>query len=254
MTRIEQQLPFPLRGVDSDNSSEFINDHLLAWCQAQPAGRQVQFTRLRPYKKDDNAHGEQKNWTHVRKLVGWERSDTEAALAALNALYADLRLFQNLFQPSMKLVRKARVGSRLIRRYDAPQTPFERVKACPAAHPQTRAALERIMAITDPFVLSRRIDQRLERLWALVTRAPRTPREMAPRSPQPRKQTPWRGWTFSPRVPQQKAVMATPPARCGGYSRSDHGAIASYKPNTKAGFSARSRKTPKIGRGDGGAR
>jgi hypothetical protein len=254
MTRIEQQLPFPLRGVDSDNGSEFINDHLLAWCQARPAGRQVQFTRSRPYKKDDNAHVEQKNWTHVRKLVGWERYDTEAALVALTALYADLRLFQNLFQPSMKLVHKVRVGSRLIRRYDAPQTPFERVKACPAAHPQTVAALEHSMATTDPFVLSRRIDQHLERLWALATRATRTPREMAPRSPQPRKQTPWRGWIFSPRVQQQKAVMATTPARGGGYARSDHGTIASYKPNTEAGLSARSRKTPKIGRDDGGAR
>ena len=117
MTTIESQLPFPLRGVDSDNGSEFIHDHLLAWCQQRPVGRQVQFTRSRPYKKDDNAHVEQKNWTHVRKLVGWERYDTEAARTALNALYADLRLFQNLFQPAMKLVRKVRVGSRLIRRY-----------------------------------------------------------------------------------------------------------------------------------------
>jgi hypothetical protein len=164
MTTIEQQLPFPLRGIDSDNGSEFINDHLLAFCQQRPAGQAVQFTRSRPYKKDDNAHVEQKNWTHVRKLVGWERYDTPAALAALNALYADLRLFQNLFQPSMKLVRKVRVGSRLIRRYDRPQTPFERVKACAEADPQTVAALERILATTDPFALSQRIDRHLARL------------------------------------------------------------------------------------------
>jgi hypothetical protein len=76
MTMIESQLPFSLRGVDSDNGSEFINDHLLAWCQKRPAGRQVQFTRSRPCKKDDNAHVEQKTWPHVRKLVGWERYDT----------------------------------------------------------------------------------------------------------------------------------------------------------------------------------
>jgi hypothetical protein len=164
MTTIEQQLPFPLRGIDSDNGSEFINDHLLAFCQQRPAGPAVQFTRSRPYKKDDNAHGEQKNWTHVRKLVGWERYDTPAALAALNAWYADLRLFQNLFQPSMKLVRKVRVGSRLIRRYDRPQTPFERVKACAEADPQKVAALERILATTDPFALSQRIDRHLARL------------------------------------------------------------------------------------------
>jgi len=203
LTTIEAQLPFALRGVDSDNGSEFINDHLLAWCQKRPVGRQVQFTRSRPYKKDDNAHVEQKNWTHVRKLVGWERYDSREALAALNALYADLRLFQNLFQPSMKLVRTERVGSRRIRRYDRPQTPFERVRACPEADPQKVAALEQVLTTTDPFVLSRQIDRHLEHLWALATRVSRTPRETAPRPPQPRASTPWRGWTFSPRVQQQ---------------------------------------------------
>lgn len=207
MTTIESQLPFPLRGVDSDNGSEFINDHLLAWCQQRPVGRQVPFTRSRPYKKDDNAHVEQKNWTHVRKLVGWERYDTEAARTALNALYADLRLFQNLFQPSMKLVRKVRVGSRLIRRDEAPQTPFERVRACADADPQKVAALEQVLKTTDPFALSQRIDRHLERLWALATRATRTPREAAPWPPQLRASTPWRGWTFSPRVQRQTPAL-----------------------------------------------
>lgn len=98
LTTIEQLLPFALRGLDSDNGSEFINHHLVAFCQ-RPEGRAIQFTRSRPYKKDDNAHVEQKNWTHVRKLVGWDRYDTLDAQQALNALYADLRLFQNLFQP-----------------------------------------------------------------------------------------------------------------------------------------------------------
>jgi len=216
MTAIEQQLPFPLRGVDSDNGSEFINDHLLAWCQARPAGRTVQFTRSRPYKKDDNAHVEQKNWTHVRKLVGWERYDSPAALHALNALYADLRLFQNLFQPSMKLVRKVRVGSRLIRRYATPQTPCERVRACPAVDPQKVAALERILTTTDPFALSQRIDRHLERLWALATRATRTPRETAPQAPQPRARTPWRGWTFSPRAVTSRAGASSKSAHTIG--------------------------------------
>lgn len=122
----------------------------------------MQFTRSRPYKKDDNAHVEQKNWTHVRKLVGWERYDSAEALEALNALYADLRIFQNLFQPSMKLVRKVRVGSRLIRRYAARQTPFERVRACPEVDPAKVAVLQRVLETTDPFALSRRIDQHLE--------------------------------------------------------------------------------------------
>lgn len=200
LTTLEAQMPFALRGVDSDNGSEFINDHLLAWCQTRPAGQAVQFTRSRPYKKDDNAHIEQKNWTHVRKLVGWERYETPAALTALNALYVDLRLLQNLFQPSMKLVRKVRVGSRLLRRYDTPQTPFERVQACPEADREQVAALTRLLETTDPFALSQRIDRHLEHLWTLATRPTRTPREAAPRPPQPRATTPWRGWTFSPRL------------------------------------------------------
>jgi len=209
LTLIEERLPFALRGLDSDKGSEFINAHLVAFCQ-RPGGHAIQFTRSRPYKKDDNAHIEQKNWTHVRKLVGWERYDTPAVRAALTLLYADLRLFQNLFQPSMKLQGKERRGSRLIRRYDTPQTPFARVRACPDADAQKVAALAHLLATTDPFVLSQRIDQQLEQLWALATRASRTPREAAPRSPQPRASTPWRGWTFSPRAPQPAVASSRP--------------------------------------------
>ena len=102
---MRQVLPFRLRGIDSDNGSEFINHHLYRYCQR----KQIQFTRGRPYKKDDNAHIEQKNWTHVRKLVDYVRYDSPAAL---EALYADLRLFQNLWLPSVTLVKKTRVGSR----------------------------------------------------------------------------------------------------------------------------------------------
>ena len=99
LDRLATALPFPLRGIDSDNGSEFINAHLVRYCQA----RNIQFTRGRPDKKDDNAHIEQKNWTHVRKLVDYVRYDSAAAL---NVLYADLRLWQNLWLPSVKLVRR----------------------------------------------------------------------------------------------------------------------------------------------------
>lgn len=196
LTTIEEHLPFALRGLDSDNGSEFINSHLVAFCQ-RPEGRAIQFTRSRPYKKDDNAHVEQKNWTHVRKLVGWERYDTVEAQRALNALYADLRIFQNLFQPSMKLQRKERRGSRLLRRYDVPLTPFARVRACPGADPAKVAALERMLARTDPFALAQRIDQHLDRVATSRRRAPQLT---------PRARTPWRGWTFSPRALQARAV------------------------------------------------
>jgi hypothetical protein len=159
-------LPFRLRGIDSDNGSEFLNAHLVKYCR----GLQVQFTRGRPYKKDDNAHIEQKNWTHVRKLVGYERYETEVAVAALNAVYTELRLFQNLFLPTVKLVRKERVGARTRRRYDAPQTPLDRVRACPEADRAKVAALVALRARLDPFVLAARIDRLLERVYTLAHR------------------------------------------------------------------------------------
>ncbi len=164
---IEGTLPFRLLGIDSDNGSEFINWHLRRWC----AKRDIQHTRGRPYKKDDNAHIEQKNWTHVRKLVAWERYDTPQAVEALNDLYRnELRLWMNLFQPSVKLVKKSRVGSRLRRVYDRAQTPFDRVRPSGVGDPQRLAELERLRASLDPFELRRRIERKLERIYELAHR------------------------------------------------------------------------------------
>jgi hypothetical protein len=157
-------LPFALRGIDSDNGSEFINAHLHQYCRTH----QIQFTRGRPYRKNDNAHIEQKNWTHVRKLMGYVRDDSDAALTAMNAVYADLRLLHNLFLPSVKLQRKQRVGARLRRYYDAPQTPLERVRGCPQADAVKVAALERERACLDPFTLAARIDHQLAQVYALA--------------------------------------------------------------------------------------
>jgi len=164
---LRRQLPFALAGIDSDNGSEFINAHLVRYCETQ----QIQFTRGRPYKKDDNAHIEQKNWTHVRKLLGYVRYDTAEAVAAMNAVYADLRLLQNLFLPTVKLLRKERVGAKVRRVYDAPQTPLARVCACPSAHQLTVAALVGQQRRLDPFALRARIDAGLERVYALAQHA-----------------------------------------------------------------------------------
>ncbi len=202
VTEIEHQLPFPLKGIDSDNGSEFINNRLLAFCQQRPAGHTIQFTRSRPYKKDDNAHIEQKNWTHVRKLMGWDRYDTAKAQEAANQLYDELRIFQNLFQPSMKLRCKIRIGSRLIRRYDTPRTPFERVVESRKGDPKKLAALKHTLKTTDPFELSTRIDQQLQRIYKLASHADRAPRERPPL-----KQTPWRNWTFSKQLQRQQQDM-----------------------------------------------
>jgi hypothetical protein len=168
------RLPFRLTGIDSDNGSEFINAHLIAYCAAHA----IQFTRGRPYQKDDNAHIEQKNWTHVRKLLGYVRYDTPGTVAAMNALYAqDLRLFQNLFLPSVKLVRKVRVGARIRRVYDRPQTPFDRVQACPEADRARVAQLQALRHQLDPFVLAEAIETKLAQLYALAHhRRPAAPR------------------------------------------------------------------------------
>jgi hypothetical protein len=182
---IRQALPFRLQGIDSDNGSEFINDQLVRYCQRH----RIQFTRARPYKKDDNAHIEQKNWTHVRKLVGYLRYDTPAAVAALNDLYRhELRLFQNLFLPSVKLQRKVRVGARLRRRYDAPQTPLDRRRACPEADPKTVAALLALRDRLDPFALAQTIDRKLERVFELGS--PGQPQPASPSSQSPSAPTP----------------------------------------------------------------
>jgi hypothetical protein len=165
---VRQALPFPLRGIDSDNGSEFINAHLWGYCQA----RAIQFTRGRPYKKDDNAHLEQKNWTHVRRLLGYVRYDTEAARAAIDDLYrGELRLFQNLFLPSVKLARKERIGSRLRRHYEAPQTPLQRLLASPAVDSERLAELHRLRETLDPFQLSQTIQAKRERIFQLSTEA-----------------------------------------------------------------------------------
>jgi len=167
LEELRQALPFPLLGIDSDNGSEFINAHLYRYCRSQ----HMQFTRGRPYKKDDNAHIEQKNWTHVRRLLGYLRYDSPAALAAINDLYRnELRLFQNLFLPSVKLETKVRVGSRLRRRYTPPRTPFQRLCAATAAsvHCDQMAELQRLRETLDPFALSQRIQIRLDRIFQLA--------------------------------------------------------------------------------------
>lgn len=163
LDEMRREIPFPLLGIDSDNGSEFINHHLLRWSRRHG----VKFTRSRAYKKNDNAHIEQKNWTHVRKIFGWDRYDTAKQRAAMNDVYSgELLQMMNLFQPCVKLVEKVRVGSRVRRKYDAAMTPLDRLavhypqKAVPLAVQKLLAARQNM----DPFALSARIDKALDRL------------------------------------------------------------------------------------------
>ena len=158
LAEMQANLPFRLLGVDTDNGGEFINWHLKRWCDAQ----QIQLTRGRPYKKDDNAHIEQKNWTHVRKLLGWERYDTPAGVEAMNGLYRqELRLWMNLYLPSVKLEKKVRVGAKVRRVYSPAQTPWERVLASGLVRAEQVEEWNQLRSTLDPFHLSQRIDAKL---------------------------------------------------------------------------------------------
>jgi hypothetical protein len=169
MADMEQALPFDLRGLDSDSGGEFINEQFWRFCQS----RKIRFTRSRPYKKDDNAHIEQKNWTHVRKLFGYARFDSEMARDAMNNLYKnELRFFQNVFQPSVKLLKKVRKGARITRVYDKPKTPWQRVLLSKHTDPDKVQALQRQIADLDPFRLSDIIDRKLSAIQRLIAKGP----------------------------------------------------------------------------------
>lgn len=159
-----EAVPFEVLDIDSDNGGEFINHHLYGHCRDNHIG----FTRSRPYKKDDNAHIEQKNWTHVRKIIGWDRYESPEAVAAINDLFRnELRLLMNLFQPSVKLIRTERRGSRRTRRYDAPRTPLDRLAEMPGADRRKVEELLRLRRRLDPFTLAETINKKLQRIWAM---------------------------------------------------------------------------------------
>ena len=124
-------MPFPILGFDSDNGSEFINDELIRYCERE----QITFTRARPYRKNDSCFIEQKNWSVIRRTVGYGRYDTEEELRILNQLYSNLRLYVNYFQPVRKLIHKERFGSRIKKRYDIAQTPYRRALSSPHGLP-----------------------------------------------------------------------------------------------------------------------
>ncbi len=160
---MRQKLPFPLLGIDSDNGSEFINDLLYRYCLDE----QITFTRSRPYKKNDQAHVEQKNWSVVRREVGYDRWETEQELALLESIYDDLRLYINFFQPSFKLIAKERIGKKTIKRYDTAKTPYQRVLERKDISLEAKARLMNLYVQLNPAELRRRIDQKTAKLWKI---------------------------------------------------------------------------------------
>jgi len=162
--RVRQRLPFPLLGLDSDNGSEFINQHLYNYCRREG----IAFTRSRSYKKNDSCHVEQKNWSVVRRLIGYDRYNSRDALEALNRIYNLLRLYINFFQPVMKLVSKTRHGAKVHKVYDTAQTPYQRLLEAGILTEAKRQELAATYHCLNPVTLLKQINEDLEHLWNLA--------------------------------------------------------------------------------------
>ena len=175
---IEEHLPFNLKGFDCDNGSEFLNYHLLRYFADRQASSSVQFTRSRPYKKNDNAHVEQKNWTRVRQVFGYCRFDNPNLIPLMNDIYAnELNLLSNFFIPSVKLLDKRRVKSRIIKKFDKPKTPYQRLIESGCLTDEQVKALELKRKQLDPFELNSNIQAKLKKIFRLVNQKSRQKRK-----------------------------------------------------------------------------
>jgi len=162
LKEIRKRTPFDWKGIDSDNGPEFINQLLYKYCQRE----KLEFTRSRPYRKNDNAYIEQKNWTHVRKIFGYLRYDSCEELAIMNGLYHnELRLYKNFFQPVMKLKSKERVGGKVKRKYELSKTPYQRLLESGQIRDEVKDELNAIYLSLNPARVKRNIDAKLDKLY-----------------------------------------------------------------------------------------
>jgi hypothetical protein len=158
---IRQDLPFPLLGLDSDNGSEFINVHLVKYCEEN----EITFTRSRPWRKNDSCYVEQKNYTAVRRYVGYFRYEGEEQLEILGQLYVVLCPYLNFFQPQARLQEKVREGSKVKKRYDCPKTPYRRLLESPEVDELTKRKLRRQYAKLNPAQLMQDINRIQRKLF-----------------------------------------------------------------------------------------
>ena len=157
---IERGLPFKILGFDSDNGNEFINWHLYRYLRRRK--NPVSYTRSRTYKKNDNAHIEQKNWTLIRQFLGYQRIESPEAVEKMNRLYRnEFTMFQNNFIPSVKLLQKNRVGSKIVKQHDAAKTPYQRVQESEHIDKKTKQILKLMKAGMNPFKLNKRIHEQI---------------------------------------------------------------------------------------------
>jgi hypothetical protein len=167
MKRIRSCLPFQMLGLATDNGSEFLNDEMLAYAKEKP--QPFIFVRRRAYKKNDNAHVEQKNFTHVRELFGYERIEDMEILLLMNEIYqAYWNPMWNYFTPMMKLVKKERIRSKIKKTYDDPKTPYQRLIETDRLSNQEKKRLKELYATKNPFFLKQQLDQKLKIFYQLV--------------------------------------------------------------------------------------
>ena len=165
---IEEKIVFPVLGFDCDNGSEFLNHHLVKYFTDRPKAP-VQFTRSRPYRKNDNAFVEQKNWTHVRQLLGYDRFDNPDLVPVINDLYLnEWSLFNNYFCPTLKLKEKQRVNSKYTKKYEPPQTPYQRLLDSDDVSIDAKRILGSVYNSLNPFKLKRKIDEKLKAVFHIV--------------------------------------------------------------------------------------
>jgi len=163
---VRKRLPMPMLGLDADNGSEFINQSLYDYCRRNG----IIFTRSRSYKKNDSCHVEQKNWTVIRRVIGYERFSSKAAFKALEGIYTLLRLYINFFQPVSKLVRKSRHGAKVYKLYDIAQTPYQRLLRSGVLTEDKKRELADTYSALNPVTLLREIRQSVEYLCTLAER------------------------------------------------------------------------------------
>ena len=164
---IEKYLPFSLKGFDCDNGSEFLNYHLLRYFTEN--GKGTAFTRSRPYKKNDNAHVEQKNWTQVRQLFGYDRLDEQSLVEIMNSLYSkEWSIYNNFFRPSQKLIEKTKINSKYYKKYDKPKTPLLRVMESKEVSEEKKEELKEIFKTQNPFELKKAIEDKLNKILTMT--------------------------------------------------------------------------------------
>ena len=163
---LEKTVPFELLGFDVDNGSEFLTYHLWRYLLDRP--RPIPMTRSRAYRKNDQAHVEQKNWTHVRQLLGYQRLEQPELIPLINDLYRSWGLFHNYFCPSLKLRSKVRKGSKTLRKYFKPQTPYQRLLECPHLTQDQKEKLRTQYQTLDPFDLKEQIEKKLKSVFDMA--------------------------------------------------------------------------------------